>query len=306
MLVVSGSYCIDAFAGLDVEQVNPARVDGDVDRLAVLDARPRPEAADHDRLRLAFRELLNLALLPDVPRQLAHVLGEGGRGVDLEVRDDLRAERLAQDDDALDVAVVGDVGLEARVLEALRPDAQDDRAPDVLLERGPRLEDLLAERERLAADLGDVRAVVPLDRRLDEVHRRRADEAADEEVHGPLVQLLGRRHLLELALAHDGDPVAHRHRLDLVVRDVDGRHAELVLEARDLGAHVDAELRVEVREGLVHEVRGRLADDRAAHRHPLALAAGERARLAVEELLESEDAGRVADALVDLVLRHAP
>ena len=116
----------------------------------------------------------------------------------------------------------------------------------------------------------------------------------------------GRRDLLQLPLAHDRDAVAHRHRLDLVVRHVDRRHAELALEARDLGAHVDPELRVQVRERLVHEIGLRLADDRAAHRHALALATGERARLPVEELLQSEDAGSVPDALVDLVLGLAP
>ena len=145
-------------------------------------------------------------------------------------------------------------------------------------------DELVAQRERVLADLHGQRPVAAVDRRLDEVHRRRADEAADEEVDRPLVELLRRRDLLELALAHDRDAVAHRHRLDLVVRDVDRRHAELVLQARDLGAHVHAELRVEVRERLVHQVGLGLAHDRAAHRDALALAARERARLALEEL----------------------
>ncbi len=39
--------------------------------------------------------------------------------------------------------------------------------------------------------------------------------------------------LLEFALADDGDAVAHRHGLDLVVGDVDRRHAEVALDARD-------------------------------------------------------------------------
>jgi hypothetical protein len=33
-----------------------------------------------------------------------------------------------------------------------------------------------------------------------------------------------------------GDPVAHRHGLDLVVRDVDRRRPELALQLQDLGA----------------------------------------------------------------------
>ena len=81
------------------------------------------------------------------------------------------------------------------------------------------------------------------------------------------------RHLLQHAVAHDRDAVAERHRLDLVVRDVDRRHLELPLQPGDLGPHLDPQLRVEVREGLVHQECPRLAHDRATHRDPLALAA---------------------------------
>ena len=71
------------------------------------------------------------------------------------------------------------------------------------------------------------------------------------------------------------DALAERHRLDLVVRDVDRRDAEPRVQLRERGAHLDAELRVEVRERLVHQERLRLAHDRAAHRDALALAARE-------------------------------
>jgi hypothetical protein len=59
------------------------------------------------------------------------------------------------------------------------------------------------------------------------------------------------------------------------VRDVDHRGAELLLEPRHLGAHLNAQLCVQVRERLVHEEGRRVAHDRAAHRHALALAARE-------------------------------
>ena len=147
-------------------------------------------------------------------------------------------------------------------------------------------------------------AVRPLERRLHHVHRGAADEAADEEVHRLVVELLRRGDLLELPLAHDGDAVAHRHRLDLVVGDVDRGRVEVALQASDLRAHLHAELRVEVRERLVHEEGGGLADDRAAHRDALALAARERARLPLQELLEPEDLRGLVHALVHLVLRH--
>ena len=154
----------------------------------------------------------------------------------------------------------------------------------------------------MAAELHRV-AVEP---RLDEIHRRRADERGDEEVDRVAVQRLRRVDLLDLAVAHHRHPLPERHRLDLVVRDVDGRRAEPRVQARELRAHADAELRVEVRQRLVHQERERLAHDRATHRDPLALAAGERGRSPVEQLVESQQPRDPLDPLGDLVLRRLP
>src|SRR5918996_753735 len=101
-------------------------------------------------------------------------------------------------------------------------------------------------------------------------------------------------------------PVPHGHGLDLVVGDVEGRHADLVLDPGDLRAHLHPELRVEVREWLVHQECLGLPDDGPAHGHPLSLAAGERPRLLVQELLQTEDGGRLADPAVDLTFRELP
>ena len=59
--------------------------------------------------------------------------------------------------------------------------------------------------------------------------------------------------LQELAAHHHGDAVGHRHRLDLVVRDVDEGRAEPAMQLGDLGAHVHAQLGVEVGQRLVHQ-----------------------------------------------------
>ena len=147
-------------------------------------------------------------------------------------------------------------------------------------------------------------AVAPDELRLDQIDRRRADEAGDELVDRLVVEHLRRVYLLQVSRVHDGDAVAHRHRLDLVVGDVDRRHAQSPLELVDLGAHLYAQLRVEVRERLVHQEGLRLSHDRAAHRDTLPLAARERARLALEELLDLEDPRRPPHALVDLFLRQ--
>jgi hypothetical protein len=87
---------------------------------------------------------------------------------------------------------------------------------------------------------------------------------------------------LEQAVAQHRHSLPERHRLDLVVRHVDRRHAEPLVQLRELGAHRDAQLRVEVRERLVHEERLRLPHDRPAHGDALPLAARQRRGLAVE------------------------
>ena len=69
----------------------------------------------------------------------------------------------------------------------------------------------------------EVEGAVHADRQRREAHRRRADEAGDEVVHGRVVELARRGALLQPAVAEDGDAVPERHRLGLVVRHVDGR-----------------------------------------------------------------------------------
>ena len=55
-----------------------------------------------------------------------------------------------------------------------------------------------------------------------EVHRRRADEARDEDVVRPVVEVARGVDLLQVAVLEHAHPVAHGHGLDLVVGDVDG------------------------------------------------------------------------------------
>src|SRR6266540_2774860 len=77
------------------------------------------------------------------------------------------------------------------------------------------------------------------------------------------------------------------------------------MEEADLGAHLRAQLRVEVRERLVHEERLRLPDDRAPHRYALPLAARELARPPRQLLLELEQARDPVHSIVDLALRES-
>ena len=153
----------------------------------------------------------------------------------------------------------------------------------------------------LDAAVADVQRAVGVARR-DEVVQHRADEARDERVRRPLVEVVGRAVLLQLAAVHDRDPVGHAHRLDLIVRDVHHRLADLVLDALELGAHVRAERRVEVRERLVEQEDRRPHDHRAPERDLLEVVHGEARGGAVERGREADRLGDVLDARVDLAL----
>ena len=65
------------------------------------------------------------------------------------------------------------------------------------------------------------------------------------------------------------------------------------MELRQLGAHVDTESGVEVRQRFVHQKCGGVADHCPAQRDPLLLTAGELARLSVEQVLDLQSLGRL-------------
>ena len=98
---------------------------------------------------------------------------------------------------------------------------------------------------------------------------------ATNTVAGFCVDLHRRADLLGAAGVHHDHPLRERHRLDLVVRDVQARRAQAPVQLLDLDAHLHAQLRVEVRQRLVEQEHRGLAHDRAAHRDALALAARE-------------------------------
>ena len=176
-------------------------------------------------------------------------------------------------------------------LGMLGPDADGDR-------RAVGGQVAAGQRHRAAAVDGD--AAVAADRALQHVHRRGAEEARDEGVPRLGVELDRRPGLLDAALLQHHDPVGHRHRLDLVVGDVDHRGPEPAVQRDQLAAHADAELGVEVRQRLVEQEGLRLLDDGAADRDALALAAGELVRAAGEEVADLQDLGGAGDARGDL------
>ena len=131
-----------------------------------------------------------------------------------------------------------------------------------------------------------------------------AQEAGDERRVRPLVELGRRADLLDPALVHHGDPVGHRHRLFLVVRDVDEGDVDLGLDALQLQLHLLAQLQVERAQRLVQQQHARMVDQGAGERDALRLAARQLRRLALLEALQLDQLEHLGNALGDLGLRH--
>ena len=111
--------------------------------------------------------------------------------------------------------------------------------------------------------------------------------------------------MLDPARAQHDDLVGHRHRLDLVVRDVHHGRRQPLVQRGDFAAHRHPQLGVEVGQRLVEEEDARLAHDGAADRHALALAAGELRGAAVEQRVETQKLRRGVDLALDLGTRGA-
>src|SRR5581483_5370716 len=142
-------------------------------------------------------------------------------------------------------------------------------------------------------------AAVPLE------HVRDADEAGDELADGTLVHVGRPADLLDPPVVEDGDPVAHRQRLLLVVRDVDERDPNLLLDPLQLDLHLLTELEVERAEGLVEQQHLRPVDDRPGESDALPLAARQLHRLAAAEACEPDDGQRLLDSPSALGPLHA-
>ena len=139
-----------------------------------------------------------------------------------------------------------------------------------------------------------------------EVDGRGAKPACHIGAVGPLINLPRRAELNQRSLAHHADPVRHRHGLDLVVRHVEDRRSQLALDAFELKAQFRAKLGVQRGQRLVHQIDGRLADQRPADGDPLHFAAGKRGSSIAELLLDMKQFRYLLDPTAYHLLIHAP
>ena len=99
------------------------------------------------------------------------------------------------------------------------------------------------------------------------------DEPRDEHGGRLLIDLQRRTHLLQPPSIHHRDARAQRHRLLLIVRDVNHRRAQAAVKHPQLRPGVGPQERIQVGKRLVEQERSRFADDGAAKRDALALPA---------------------------------
>jgi hypothetical protein len=102
---------------------------------------------------------------------------------------------------------------------------------------------------------------------------RLTDELGDKAVLRPLVDGAWRVELHDAPGVDDRDAVRHGQRLALVVRDVDGGHAQLVVQLAQFDLHVFAQLLVQRRKWFVHQHDAWLEHHGTGQGNPLALPA---------------------------------
>ena len=107
--------------------------------------------------------------------------------------------------------------------------------------------------------------------RRKQVHWRGANKARDKSVGGVLINLQGWRDLLKATLIHHNDTLAHRHRFRLIVRDINHRRLEAVVQTDNFRPHLDAHFCVQIRERLIKQENGGFAHNGASECHALTL-----------------------------------
>src|SRR5882757_1432984 len=174
---------------------------------------------------------------------------------------------------------------------------------------GPDTQDEIAFHQRLArGGNGDLARVEPdclcaccqATAKGQEVHGRRTDEVGDEERSRPVIDVARARDLLDDAIVHHGDGIGHCHGLELVMRDVDCRRAEPVVQRAQFTDHRLAHFSVERTERFIHQEAFWLAHDCPPERDTLPVAAGKARHRPVEEMGDAQDTRSLNDPPVSL------
>ena len=121
-----------------------------------------------------------------------------------------------------------------------------------------------------------------------QAHPRRADKAGDEDVFGSVIHIPGRADLMDPTVSHDGELVAQRHCLGLIMRDVEGRNTRSLVQASDLLAQLGPQLGIEVGQGLIKEEDFGISNESSSDGDALTLAARELSWPAIKDIFDPQ------------------
>ena len=96
-------------------------------------------------------------------------------------------------------------------------------------------------------------------------------------------KVLGRVHLLEATLSHDGDAVGEGYSIGKIMRNVDGRETVLPVKFDDFTTHLETVRGINVAQGFVHQQDSRRSGHGSAESNPLLLTAGKLRRPSLEK-----------------------
>ncbi|CNV27065.1 Uncharacterised protein [Salmonella enterica subsp. enterica serovar Bovismorbificans] len=113
-----------------------------------------------------------------------------------------------------------------------------------------------------------------------------------------MVQLQRLTDLSDATGVQHHDFVGQRHRLDLIVGDVNHRAAQTFMQARNFNTHLHAQRGVQVRERFIQQKHTRLRHQRAANRYALTLPAGKRFWLTFQQMRQLQHFRHLVDALI--------
>jgi len=140
-------------------------------------------------------------------------------------------------------------------------------------------------------------------RSVDEVHLRSAYEACDKYVDRHIIKLLRCIDLLDNTVFHNNDTGSHCHSLNLVMRNVYERRADLLVKLCKLGSHRGTKLCIKVGQRFVKKEDLRLTDDSTSERDTLFLTAGQSLRSSVKEVGNIKYSCGLFDSPFDFFLR---
>ena len=140
----------------------------------------------------------------------------------------------------------------------------------------------------------------------DKIHGGTSHEPRHESIDRRIKHPRWRIVLLQQPTVHHCHAVGHGHRLQLVMSHIDDGGIQVLVEPLEFRPHLPAQLRIQIRQRLIHQECPRIAHQRAPQRHALLLAAGKLAWPALEQVFDIEYLGRRAHLHIDVGPRHLP